>query len=545
MISFVLRLVLWLLSGASALLFAALSVQRLFYPLELDCIEGVMMDHVVRLAHGQPIYVAPSLSFIPLAYMPLFPALASLPARMIGPALWEPRLISLLAVIGIVVLIFRIVRAETESATLAAGGAALYLMGFGMSGGCYDVARPDSLMLFLALAGLAVLRFNAGQGGAAGSALLLSLALFTKQHAALFVVAAIVHLAINERHRLLVFVLWLAVGCGIGITALSYWLGPWFRFYTLDLPAHWSQLSLTRLLDYLGQRLFGRLGLLAGASVLSLALPLRPWRGRDGLWTWVGLGGLATGLLATLDPGAYRHVQMPTMLVFAVLGPISLHRIAAEMTATRAAQIRTAMGVMCGALALQFLPLLYPAHEFLPHPRAAEARAAFVAELQRLPGGVLVPYHGFYSSLAGKSTSLHIIPLDDLIRSRGSALARDNPTYLEGMFQPLREGPNRPAIVTDVPLAQSGPLWASLDSAYVLSKELGPFSETLRPVTGNRFTSRFIYVPKPSATLQNAPLGSSSLSTADSLISHLGHPPEGAGAAAAADPGPPAVAHTP
>ena len=75
-------------------------------------------------------------------------------------------------------------------------------MGFGLTGSCYDVARPDSLMLFLALSGLVLLRFTAGTAGALGSAVLLSLAFFTKQHAAWFVLAALVHLMLNERRRL-------------------------------------------------------------------------------------------------------------------------------------------------------------------------------------------------------------------------------------------------------------------------------------------------------------------------------------------------------
>lgn len=489
------RTALWLMAAGSAVLFAFLASRRLFYPLELDCIEGIVMDHVVRLSQNQPIYVSPTPSFIPLAYMPLFPALASVFARFLGPEFWEPRLISLLAVTGTVVLAVKIVRSETESWTLAAGSAALYLMGFGLAGHCYDVARPDSLMLCLALAGLVSLRFSTGQAGAVGSAFLLSLAFFTKQHAALFVVAAILHLAFNERHRLLVFTLWVAVFAGLGFTGLHYWLGPWFSFYTVEIPSRWSEFSVVRLLSYFGDRLFGHLGVLAGATVLSLSLPVRPWRGRDGIWVWMGLGAIGTGVLASLDPEAYRHALMPTMLAFSILGPISLHRIATEMTLTRTTQIRTTMGILCGLLALQFLPLVYPIHDSLPRPGAREARDAFVARLKRMPGPVLVPYHGFYSSLAGKSTSLHVIPLDDVLRAPGNHLTRNDPEFFTRMFDGLRHGPQRPAIVTDVPL-ESNQLWGRIRAEYTLAGDLGSLSETLRPVTGNRFTPTHVYVPK-------------------------------------------------
>src|SRR5262245_42816304 len=76
----------------ASFLYVALS--RLFYPGEINFIEGVMMDHVLRLSRGEAIYVEPSLEFVPLAYMPGFTALGALLARAFGPALWELRLIS-------------------------------------------------------------------------------------------------------------------------------------------------------------------------------------------------------------------------------------------------------------------------------------------------------------------------------------------------------------------------------------------------------------------------------------------------------------------
>ena len=497
MIPLISRVLLWLCAGGATAMFGFLAWRRLFYPLELDCIEGVMMDHVVRLAHNQPIYVPPDLSFIPLAYMPVYTGAVSLLARFLPPDFWQGRLISLLGVIVVFLLIFKIVYAETKSWSFAAGGSALYLMAFGVTGSCYDVVRPDSLMLALALGGIAMLRFTRGQGGAVLSALLLTIAFFTKQHAVWFVLATLIHLALNERHRLLVFVLWLAIFMGGGFAAAHYWLGPWFSFYTFDVPSHWSQLSLTRILRYLGHNLFGSLGLLAGATLLSLGLPVRPWRGRDGIWMWVAFGALGTGLMATLDPSAYYHVLTPTVIALAILGPLSLHRIAEDFAESRSAQLRTTLSLACGMLALQFLPLVYPARSMMPHAHAAEARAQFVADLKRTPGNVLVPYHGVYSWLAGKGRSLHIIALDDIVRASGNRLIANDPTFLTRTFAPLQGGPRRPTIVTDVPLAQSGLLWRPLESAYAVTSQLGWISEPLRPVTGNRFTPTLVYQPKP------------------------------------------------
>ena len=49
------RLAVWGHAFLAIGAYLMLGLYRMPYPLELDCIEGVMMDHVARLAAGQPI----------------------------------------------------------------------------------------------------------------------------------------------------------------------------------------------------------------------------------------------------------------------------------------------------------------------------------------------------------------------------------------------------------------------------------------------------------------------------------------------------------
>jgi hypothetical protein len=497
-----LRAALWAVSIASVLVYLALAIRRMVYPLELDCIEGVMLDHVRRLAAGQPIFVEPSLGFIPLAYMPGFATASALVARFAGTHFWVPRLISVAATLGIMGVIACVVRAETRSWTAAVAGAGLYAMAFGLTGGCYDVARPDSLMLLLAFGGLATLRFTRGAAGAIAAALLLTVAFFTKQHAAWFVLASLAHLAWNDRRRLGPFALAIALGCGGGYALLAAWLGPWYRFFTLEVPSGWSELSRGRILTYLGHGVFGTLALLSVPVLLSLARAERPWRGPSGIWMWAGLGAIGTGLLATLDPSAYRHVMIPTMVTLAILGPISLARVSRDLESAGAGAARVPSVLFSGMLLLQFVPLLYPVRSQMPHPHAAEAHAALLGRLRSIEGVVLMPYHGFYLSQAGKPVSLQIIALDDILRARGNRLLARDPRFLDRMFEPLRRGPHRPAIVTDIPLERgNSALWRSLAPVYALADTLGWISEPLRPVTGNPYAPRYLYLPvEPAAS---------------------------------------------
>jgi hypothetical protein len=82
---------------------------RVPYPFELEWMEGEMVVHVTRLMHGQPLYVGPTLAFVPFGYPPLYYyvslAVASfidggfLPLRIVSIA---STVITLAAIIGIV-----------------------------------------------------------------------------------------------------------------------------------------------------------------------------------------------------------------------------------------------------------------------------------------------------------------------------------------------------------------------------------------------------------------------------------------------------------
>lgn len=479
--------------------FVGLAVQRVPYPLELDCIEGVMMDHITRLASGQPIFVEPTLHFIPLAYMPGFAAVSSLVTRAAGsPEFWQPRLVSFVASLLLLVLIAFLVSRETRRPLFGLAAAGLFALGFGIAGGSYDVARPDSLMLLLAFSGLAVLRHVRGRRGAVLAGVLLTLAFFTKQHAALFVLGAAAHLAVQDRRRLPAFALTALIGCAGGYALLTAWLGEWFPVFTWSIPRGWSEIHRGRIQYYLGDGLFGAIGPLSVPVVLSLGLRRLPWSGPRGLWAWTALASVGTGLMATLDANAYRHLFMPTLLAFSIAGPIALLALADGLEDGEPA-VGSRLELMATlVLAAAFTPLFYPAHEQLPHPRALEAHHELVARLRLIPGDVLMPYHGWYAQHSGHATSLQIIPLDDIVRSKGNSLLRRDPEFLRRMFATLQRGPDRPVIVTDRPLAESGDLWAAIAPHYRLADSLGWMRVALTPVTGNQFGPDLIYVPADS-----------------------------------------------
>ena len=68
----VLQAVLMLEAAGYVLMYCVLAFYRLRYPYELEWIEGAVVDSCIRLAHGLPVYTAPSIEFVPLIYNPLY-----------------------------------------------------------------------------------------------------------------------------------------------------------------------------------------------------------------------------------------------------------------------------------------------------------------------------------------------------------------------------------------------------------------------------------------------------------------------------------------
>jgi 4-amino-4-deoxy-L-arabinose transferase-like glycosyltransferase len=471
------RASLWALSIFAAASFVGLGALRLVHPPELDPIEGVTMDHVVRLAEGRPIYVKPSLDFVPLAEMPGYPALTSLLARAFGPRLWEPRLISLLAALLIAALAFRIVWSETQHWTLGAAAAGLMLATSGLTGGRYDVARPDSLAMALSLAGLTALRFTDGIRGALAAALLLSLGCFTQLHAAWFLPAAAIHLWVADRRRLFPFLLGVAVVVGGGVWVLSRGLGPWFGFFAWEIPLRALRAGRIASIETLARALIGTLGLLTLPALLALVLPIPGWRGKSGLWTWAALGGLGAGLMAAFEPRGLASPLVPTAVIWSVAGPISLARVVGHLTAWPGSERMGRSSAVYLALVLQFVPLAGGLQKLLPAAEDRLAHAELTERLRRFHGKVMLLGHGFYAWQAGKGMSLQPVALDAVMAASGGPALRSDPEFFRRMLAPLEDGRDRPAIVADRPLDRVGgpsrSLWQTVARSYRAAGPLG------------------------------------------------------------------------
>jgi 4-amino-4-deoxy-L-arabinose transferase-like glycosyltransferase len=93
--------------------------------------------------------------YVHLNYPPVFPVLVWPFYRWLGPTLWVPRLLSILATAGILIAVFALARRFGHPRAMAAALAGLALCPWFVQTWA-PLARVDMLAIFLSLAGLGV-----------------------------------------------------------------------------------------------------------------------------------------------------------------------------------------------------------------------------------------------------------------------------------------------------------------------------------------------------------------------------------------------------
>jgi hypothetical protein len=259
---------------------------------------------------------------------------------------------------------------------------------------------------------------------------------------------------------------------------------------------------------YVGSNLFGTLAPLTLATITAFLLTTERLRGASALWKWLAFAALGTGFMATLDPSAYRHLILPTFLVLTILGPLSVDALVRRAAASTPAFARQAACLGLLVLAVQYLPLFYSLDDQIPKVGSRSAHGRLLQRIRDTQGPILVPYHGFLSSQAGRRMGLHHLALTDVLRAKGNRLERQDPQFFDKMFEVLRQGPHRPTLILDVPLDKAGPYWKDLTNCYRLVEDLmdtttGEF--LVVPGSAMNVSARFVYAPVEPGSSASAP----------------------------------------
>lgn len=491
------------LVGLYAGVLVVLVVGRLAYPFELDFIEGGTLVQAWRMARGLPVWLPPNAEFVPYAYTPLFATLAAIPLQWTGPALWPLRLISVLAT-GATTLTLWWVARRMAGPLLGFLCAGLFLAGYDVVGGWYDLARVDSLFMALALGGMAVVAAAPAGFGHERSvsrdvvaAVLLALAFFTKQTALGFALAAAVWVFVARGWRSgMLFSAVYGALLVTGIWALNLSsagaFGPVVLFLTTAEP-----IEGPRLVRFVTHELLGRM------LPLLLLLLYATWQSRHARsaaawlranpWLWFALVALVLSALQRARPGGALNSLLPlyTLLCLApALAWAARSQGTGSLRPDRRRMAWLGRPLWSAVLILIVGQLLLARYDPRQHFPTSEMRAAgerLIARVAHAGGPVWVVDQPSFNLLAGQTPAVSLNALY-AARHRGS-----DPMPPD-LVQAIRAKKFALILATDAVFDHEPAFVELLQGNYVETETLPP-SEAPATLNGMPVRSFLMYTP--------------------------------------------------
>jgi len=244
-----LRTAVAIAAGAYVLAFAGIALWRMRYPFELNWLGGAGLDHVRRILNGQPIYAAPSLDFIAFPYTPLYFYTSALVARGIGVDFFAMRLVSFMAAMAMLALIFAIVRRETQRPYAAWLACGLMAATYRSSGAWFDVSRPDSLFLALLLVGVYAIQRGTRRAWLVGG-VCLALSCLAKQTALMVTLPLMAWSIFEDKKRSLYFIVPIVAILGATTLYFQHATDGWYWYYIVELQSTRGAIVRARLLSF-------------------------------------------------------------------------------------------------------------------------------------------------------------------------------------------------------------------------------------------------------------------------------------------------------
>jgi 4-amino-4-deoxy-L-arabinose transferase-like glycosyltransferase len=466
-------------------LYLLTALPRIFYPYDLDFIEDSLLMQSLRVANGLPIFVPPSVDFVPHLYMPLYSWLGGLLIKIFGVGYAPLRLLSFAATIASAVMIYLIVRRESGQRWIAFVCAGLFLGGYRISGFWYELVRVDSLFVALSLGGCA-LGIYAGRSNRRLmlAAIVLTLAFFTKQTSLLFGVALAFYLLITIGRRVWLFIGAYAIFVFGSLVVINALTDGWFIYHTFAIAAS-DPIEGGRIINYLQFELFGVMALLSVMAIIVGGLSwhrLRLQALRNRPWLIViGAAAIISGVGRASAGGNVNNLMI--VYAFLCLSPALLWR----ETESRG-RSKTWSRLIPIGLVLQFMLGVYNPLRYIPTSEMRQAGDRLIQRIAAIDGEVYVAMHPYYAWLAGKQPSAQLATIWYGRQHGQLPLPDDFVARLRDRYYA--------AIISDESFFEVDPPVQQLFAQYYRPLARLDVSEAPTTLTGLVVGPQLIYVPK-------------------------------------------------
>lgn len=367
---------------------------NLEYPIGFGVVQWHILETVQRVYDGLPIYLEPSMEYIPELYTPLYYYITALVSWFFGGVgLLPGKLVSVAAMLGSGVGIYLWLRKENISALLSFAGAALFFAFYIFYSFLHYMVRVDALFCFLMVAGFALLYCGDRRMSAILAAVMLWLAFMTKQ-SALMVLGPVMlaYFIFDQSTRSRDFILASLILLASSIALFSYTTDGWFWYFVFELPSDhplnprqwvrfWREMYHTALPAIVVS--------LAAIATLFWTAP----RKKAVLYGVLFVALFVCSYSMRLHSGGERNTYMPACLALAVLAPLAFK---IENLLCRI--------VFLLLVATQFFILGYDPYRFTPSGWNIARGHKYLEYLGNIKGDILVEGGGFYPTRVGMKT---------------------------------------------------------------------------------------------------------------------------------------------
>jgi 4-amino-4-deoxy-L-arabinose transferase-like glycosyltransferase len=419
-----LRYALFSVAVAYLVIYLWMVFYRIRYPFDLEWIEGGMVNQVARLLHGQSMYVAPTINYVPFLYPPVYFWFSGLAALIFGIGFFPLRLVSFLASLVSFTIIFLIVRAETRNGWAALLSTALFAATFRVTGAWLDIARVDSLFLAIWLLFIYFVRSKKSTGYAVLTGVLAALAYLTKQTALIACLPILVYLFWRNWKYALICLAAAVLTVGIITLVLNYASVGWYSYYVFSLLSQQTEWLPQEFITFWKNDLLVHLPL----AVLFAAFFLvgRPKQDQSSLYQWLAIltGALAGSFLTRVKIGGYENVLLPLYAVLSILfglGLAGLLKLIRQVPADYRGRLEALIHIAC---LIQLVLLLYNPFAQIPTSADLQAGNMLVKMVSEVKGPVFLPDHSYLPALAGKAVFANNSAIWDVLRGDQSTQAK-------------------------------------------------------------------------------------------------------------------------
>ena len=398
------------LSILAALLFLITALRRWHYPYELEELEGNMFLATLRVFRGEPLYVRPSLAFIPYMYPPGYYYLTAALGHVMGMSIATLRMTSILSTLGTFAVIFLLVWTETKRMVPALAGMGIYAGCYALCGGWFDLGRVDSLFLFV----VALAIYSTRHLNPILTAILWVLAFEIKQSIlpAAFVILCSLW---PERRRLVPAMSTFIAGVAGSVLYLNHVTQGWYYFYVFTVPGANADLKARTAALFWSLDIVRPLGLVL-MVILTACLITPPSLRNPATRFYVACCSLIPLFWwIRTHSGSTMNAVMPIYLLLAILFGISFGRLLVVWAGADKLD-RPAAVLLLIAVLIAELAGLYNPGDFVPSLETRQSLDRVVADIRVLPGQTYIAQHPYYGWLAGKSTSADLVAIHDALR---------------------------------------------------------------------------------------------------------------------------------